>query len=325
MQRSSPILTVIMPVFNTGRYVRDAVASVLNQSFRDFELLVGDDGSSDNSVDVVRSFNDSRIRVFTFSENEGKVAVCNRLFEQAQGRYATIHDSDDISAPTRFEKQIAFLDDNEDYGMCGTFFREIDRRGKVIRDVALESDPDTLQELIKTDSQFHGPTMVFRTDIVKKAGGLYRDFRNKEDVDLSMRIAEKSLVKNLNEYLYYYRLVPQGLSKVNFDILRFEGLTVLQKLAEQRRVEGQDCLMKGDTEAYNRLLEEIGRPYREDPSLLYRKGVALNVYFKFWTNAFQYALKAVAANPAKWINYREFLYVVKVRLAHLFSRHAGGL
>ncbi len=323
MPQSRPLLSVILPVFNTGRYVANAINSILGQTFRDFELLIVEDGSIDNSLAVIKSFNDPRIKVYERQKNGGKVNACNQVVFDCAGKYLTIHDSDDISDPRRFEKQLEFLEDHPEFGMCGTQFYEMNQKGQRMRAIALETDPRKLRNLIAVDSQFHGPTMIFRRDILDEIGGLYRDFRNKEDVDLSMRIAEKYPVANLNEYLYYYRLVPQGLSKMNFDFLRFEGLKVLQALAEQRRVSGQDCLMRGDHQAYERILTTIGKPYVEDPSLLYRKGISLSVYFGFWRNAFHYAFRAILANPAKWINYRELFYVVKLSITRVLLRKDG--
>lgn len=314
MQLNNPLLTVIMPVFNTAPYVAKAIESVLAQTHLDFELLIVDDGSTDNSSAVARGFQDSRIRVFANESNAGKVAVCNDALNHSRGKYVTVHDSDDYSSPDRFQQQISFLEAHPEFGMCGTWFYEIDESGSVIREIDLESDPDRLRVLIRSDSQFHGPTMIFRRDILEQIGGLYRDFHNKEDVDLSMRIAEKYPVKNLAQHLYYYRLLPQGITKRNFDFMRFEGLRVLQLLAEQRRLTGQDCLMRGDLVAYGELLNQIKQPYVDDPSLLYRNGTSLNVYFRFWQNAFWYASKAIIANPWKFVNYREFLYVTRTYL-----------
>jgi len=323
MPPDNPGLTVIMPVFNTARYVEKAIDSILQQTFSDFELLIIDDGSTDNSFQVLTEYTDERIRLYRCKKNTGKVAACNSLLSDSRGKYITIHDSDDYSDLKRFEKQISFLERNPSYAMCGTQFYEVNEKGDAARKIILETNPEKIKELIKEDSQFHGPTIIIRREILEKIGGLYRNFRNKEDVDLSMRIAEKYNVINLDEYLYYYRLSPQGLSKVDFDYLRFEGLKVLQLLAQQRKASGSDCLMKGDLEEFDSLLLDIKKPYIEDPSLLYRKAISLSVYFKFWRNAFRYAFRAIVANPGKWINYREFLYVVKVSLADVIMRKSG--
>lgn len=322
MQQGRPLLSVIMPVYNAGRYVAYAIDSILGQTFSDLELIVVDDASSDDSLVVVKGYDDRRIKVVRLSTNVGKAVACNSVLPQCTGKYITVHDADDISDRLRFEKQVAFLELHAEFAMCGTQFYEINDVGSIIRKVHLDTDPLVLKGLMREDSQFHGPTMVIRKDIIGSVGGLYRDFRNKEDVDLAMRIAEKYPVVNLDEYLYYYRLIPQGLSKVNFDFLRFEGLKVLHLLAEQRSREGVDCLMRGDLKQYEQLLQEIRRPYIEDPSLLYRKGLSLNVYFRFWSNAFYYSRKAILANPSKWINYRELLHLLRIMVSiYLFRRH----
>lgn len=318
MRRDSPTLTVIMPVYNASRYVQQAIDSVLGQTFSDFELFIIDDGSTDRTRDILNRNGDPRIRLFLLEKNIGKVGACNQVLHESTAKYITIHDADDYSHARRFERQIDFLEKNPSFAMCGTQFYEINARGET-RKISLETDPDRIHELLREDSQFHGPTMMLKKAILPEIGGLYRNFRNKEDVDLAMRIAEKYNVTNLDEYLYYYRLIPQGLSKVNFDFLRFEGLKVLQALARERQEEGKDCLMTGDVERYNNLLSVIKQPYIQDPSLLYRKAISLSVYFKFWRNAYLYAFKAIFANPLKSVNYREFLYVIKVSILDLIE------
>ena len=323
MQVKDPLLSVILPVYNAEKFIKQAITSILKQSFSDFELLVVDDGSTDGTLDLIKEISDPRIKVFKNKINLSKVNSCNSRVQECRGKYMTIHDADDYSAPDRFEKQVEFLEKNPEFAMCGTQFYEVDLNGKVLRKIVLETDPAKLKELVLIDSQFHGPTMIFKKNVLYEIGGLYRNFRNKEDVDLAMRIGEKYPVINLTDYLYYYRLVPQGLSKHNFGFFKFEGMKVLQALSQQRKETGTDCLMTNDEISYNAILNKINQPYRDDPSLLFRKAISLSVYFKFWKNAFYYAFKAIHASPLKAINYKELLYVIKVWLKQLSIRANG--
>ena len=106
-----------MPTYNNGRWLQEAIDSVLGQTFTDWELIIVDDGSTDDTADVLARCTDSRIRIYTLAKNVGRAGARNVALGQARGRYIAICDSDDISAPTRFTEQVAFLDANPNIGV----------------------------------------------------------------------------------------------------------------------------------------------------------------------------------------------------------------
>jgi glycosyltransferase involved in cell wall biosynthesis len=124
---SSPKVSVLMPVYNGEQYIEQSIQSILNQSFQDFELLVLDDGSADNTVSVIESIKDNRVRLFQNTENKGIVYSRNRLFDLAKANYLAFLDSDDISLPNRLEAQVSYLDNNQQCGLCGTWTDVIDK------------------------------------------------------------------------------------------------------------------------------------------------------------------------------------------------------
>ena len=209
----SPLVSVIMPVYNAEKFVGEAIESILQQTFTDFELLIADDGSSDSSKRIIETYanQDSRIRTFHNSKNEGKVKTTNRLFELCRGEFVTVHDGDDISLPNRFHLQVEFLDQNRDYVLVGCAFKSIIAGSKKVTEQFMETDSNIIRRKIKTTSQFHGPTVIFRKSIVPKVGGLYRYFMQGEDIDFTMRVTEKYLTSNLPEILYFYRILPDSL------------------------------------------------------------------------------------------------------------------
>jgi len=115
----SPIVSVILPVYNGLPYLEEALDSVLTQSFRDFELIVINDGSTDGSAAIIENLHDPRIRFFQ-QTNKGLATTLNRAISLARGKYIARQDQDDVSLPTRFERQVAFLDANQEAGMVGT-------------------------------------------------------------------------------------------------------------------------------------------------------------------------------------------------------------
>ena len=117
------LLSVLVPVYNSQNFLRDTINSILSQTFEDFELILLNDASTDESEKVIESFNDSRIKYYKNEHNLGISGTRNRLFELAKGEYWAIMDNDDISMPKRFEKQVAFLDKNPDVAIVGTWLQ----------------------------------------------------------------------------------------------------------------------------------------------------------------------------------------------------------
>jgi glycosyltransferase involved in cell wall biosynthesis len=105
-------ISILMPVYNGEKYLREAIDSILNQTFTDFEFLIVDDGSTDNSVEIINSYQNSRINLVKNDKNEGLVYTLNRGLSLAKGEYIARMDCDDISLPERLKKQIDFLDSN---------------------------------------------------------------------------------------------------------------------------------------------------------------------------------------------------------------------
>lgn len=118
-----PKVTVAMPVYNDAAYLNEAVDSVLAQTFTDFELLIIDDGSTDDSPSLLAEYTDPRIRRLTFTENKGRPVARNAALDHAQGEYLAWMDADDIALPQRLEKQVAFLDAHDDIAVCGAGIR----------------------------------------------------------------------------------------------------------------------------------------------------------------------------------------------------------
>jgi glycosyltransferase involved in cell wall biosynthesis len=126
-------VSVVMSVFNGERFLREAVDSILGQTYRDLELIVIDDGSADGSGEILaqRRQADARLRVFP-QANMGLTRSLNRGVELSTGEYVARMDADDLSEPRRFERQVAFMDAHPDVGLLGTAYREIDGEGRVL-------------------------------------------------------------------------------------------------------------------------------------------------------------------------------------------------
>ncbi|MBQ3434894.1 MAG: glycosyltransferase family 2 protein, partial [Selenomonadaceae bacterium] len=125
-----PKVSVILTSYNHGAFVAAAIKSVLKQTFTDFELLLVDDGSQDDSQDIIKAFDDPRIKTFLYDENRGPVIAVSEAIESARGKYIAVHHSDDLWTPDKLEKQVAFLDSNENFAACFTWVEFVDEFGK---------------------------------------------------------------------------------------------------------------------------------------------------------------------------------------------------
>ena len=312
MQCDKPVLSVILPVFNCERFVGQAIESILNQSFIDFELLIADDGSSDGSRSIIDQYasRDPRIKVSHNLTNLGKVYTANRLFESCRGKFITVHDADDHSQRDRFQEQIDFLNANSHVLMCGTSFVIVTADDEHFRDVHMPVNFEEVCQRIFHASQFHGPTMVIRRAVLDNC--LYRPFFNgyNEDCDLAFRLIEKGPCINVDQLLYTYRIIPNSLSKtLTAEKRNYYRMAV--EFYQQRMNCGEDDLMQGRSAEVDAMLHSLLEPYRKDPSLIHRENAAFLMYYRLYTNAIRNAWTACRLRPIEFVNWRTLQYCIR--------------
>lgn len=199
----SPRVSVLMAVHNCEPYLREAVDSILAQTFTDFEFIVVDDGSTDRSADVIASYSDPRIIFVRNDKNLGLTASLNRGLELARGEYVARMDGDDVSLPERLARQVAFMDANPGVGACGTWATDIDEAGRV-KGGRETPTGDELDNFYWRVSLIH-PSAMFRFD--RRRGPRYNpEVRYSQDYDLWLRVAAVSRLSNLPEHLLLYRV-----------------------------------------------------------------------------------------------------------------------
>jgi glycosyltransferase involved in cell wall biosynthesis len=214
--------SVIMPVFNTESYLREAIESVLNQTYKDFEFIIINDGSTDDSLSVIKSFDDNRIKLIS-QKNKGIIASLNKGLEIAKGKFIVRMDSDDISLPERFEKQVKLMK-SQNIDICGGNYMTINNSGILLK---LYSTPRT-HELctlsLMSKVPFAHPSVIMRKDFLKKHNLRYGQSIEKkaEDLDLWIRIHEKGgRFFNIDETILKYRILSKSLSIINnYEILK---------------------------------------------------------------------------------------------------------
>jgi len=236
-----PAISVAMSVYNGERFLSEAIESVLAQTWRDFELLILDDGSRDSSLQIIHHYAaiDPRIRVIA-RENRGLVASLNQLLAEARAPLIARMDADDICAPQRFERQIAFLAAHPDHGVVGSLTFDIGEAGEAFPLDTAEhplSHEQFLEHIADNGPLLAHPTVMYRRDVVLAAGGYHAAFRHCEDYDLWLRLADRTKIANLPERLLRYRHYAGQVS--NRHALEQQVGVAVSRLAFQERQAGR--------------------------------------------------------------------------------------
>ena len=204
----SPKVTIMMAVFNADKYLRQAMESALAQSFTDFELLIAYDPSSDRSLDIIRSYSDSRIRILQGTAARGLTDARKRALEASRGEYIAILDPDDIAFRKRLETQVNYLESHPEVGAVGSACEIIDENGQVERCVALPTEPLTLRWKLLFGNCIYNSTSVFRRQTALDLGGYDEKVTAGEDFNLWIRFAAYSKIANLVDPVGQWRRHP---------------------------------------------------------------------------------------------------------------------
>jgi len=203
-----PQVSVIMPVYNEEKYVSFALESILNQTFGDFELIIIDGESTDQSINKIKSFEDSRIQLIQTDHSSGIAKDLNIGFDRARGRYIARMDADDIAHPKRLQAQVNFLNTNPDKLVVGSSMYLIDPNNRIISKKDFEKQPtlDT-NSILRRGVPTPNPSVVMRRHAIDRVGGYRAIFKKAEDLDFWLRLAEVSQANSMynlpNRYLYY--------------------------------------------------------------------------------------------------------------------------
>ncbi len=206
-----------MLVYNANNFVGKAIQSILNQSYTNLELIIINDGSTDGSMDVINSFNDDRIKLHCNKNNRGIVYCRNKGLKLAKGEYIGMFDADDIAYPKKFEKQIAFLEQNSDYGMVGSWVKQIDEKGKQLpKSWKLRASSKMIPSIMLFRNYFLQSAVLYRKDCISKFS-FSEGFDVVEDYLIWIEIIKEYKTSNLNDYLVNYRIHNNGVTQKQSD------------------------------------------------------------------------------------------------------------
>ena len=233
-------VTVGIPLYNAEKFIRTAINSVLLQTYTNFELIITDDGSSDKSVEIVRSFSDSRIKLINDGKNKGISFRLNQQINLAKGKYFIRMDADDIMFPNRIEKQILMMEKNPNLDLIGTSAVIIDNENNIIgyRQTIL---PEKLEDALQANVFIH-PTICGKLSWFKKFE--YKELLDgSEDYDLWIRAWSTSKFSIFIEPLLFYR-----------DPLEFKLATYLDRLKKQRKMMKHNKIFNNYAKIKNKMI-----------------------------------------------------------------------
>lgn len=235
-----PLVSIVMPIKNGARWLDEAIDSAIRQTFTNFELLTIDDGSADDTPEILHDWSrrDSRVRPFHL-QGFGLVTALNRGLYEARAPLIARLDADDRAAPHRLECQVQVMEENPDIGLLGSWAQRIDERGKFQKDLKPETRSRVLSDLLVRINPFVHSTVMFRKEIVQTLGGYRGAFEAAEDYDLWLRISEVAQIANLADQLIQYRRHRANVT-ARLAIRQAFSVRLAQRSAAARRRIGRD-------------------------------------------------------------------------------------
>lgn len=202
-----PKISIVMPLYNSGNLIHFTIKSILNQTHTNFELILINDASKDDTLNVIKEYQkkDKRIKIINNKQNLGISLASNKGLAAAKGKYIAMMDHDDISLPERFEKQIAYLEKNKDIFLIGTGNKYIDKDGNILNKIKTITNPDKIKkEIISGTNRICHPSIMFRNETKIK----YREkIYYAQDVDFFLQLlSENKVLTNIPDVLFHYRV-----------------------------------------------------------------------------------------------------------------------
>ena len=308
--RESSLISITMPAYNAANYIRESIDSILAQSYTNFELLIADDGSTDNTKEIIDSYKDKRIKVFHNNVNLGYLKTSNKLFALSKGKYITTQDADDISNKDRLMIQIQAFEKDDYLGACLTAFSWIDENGQMMHEGTRKNIKNA--DFKKNAAFFNGTinTIMLQKDVYNKVGGynLYFDRIGSEDLFWLGIIARYYKIIYIDKILFYHRINPNSFTKN----IRNKKQLISRHLARY-------FILKGFDNSTN-LIENTNILKLENHLLnLYDTKLSnLKHYFCIYSNFKKFRIKTVCKLIMEEFSLKEFIYFVEYLIKNKF-------
>src|SRR3989344_4200887 len=273
MKQNKPLISVVMSTYNSDKYIFEAIKSILEQTFQNFEFIIVNDGSTDNTLGMIKKFEklDKRIKVINNIENLGLIKSLNKGLRKARGNYIARMDADDISLPERLKIQYNYLERHSDIFLVGASFEYINESGEVLFQKINNYSPKLIEKKLAKKSMIHHPTVLFRNvpGIIYREKAVYC-----EDRDLWLRfLSEGKKMIVLPNIVLKYRLNMNSICISN---------PIKQRLFIKEVVKWYRQRLVGDVEDYDRFDPKQIKSIKEDNEAIefYNSVLMLELYFK---------------------------------------------
>lgn len=313
MNSNIPV-TILMPAYNCANYIEKAIESIIRQTHTNWELLIADDCSTDNTRKIAQSYADQRIKFYHNDTNQGYLKTWNKLAALATGDYITFQDADDYCAKNRIKLLLQYMVNNPGCGACGSNYIWVNEEGKELKksDFALTSNE--IREAMPHKYEFIGSALMIKKEVLNTIG-FYNTFFDRlggEDHYWLYLISEKYEIANIKEHLYYYRYNTQSVSGNLSDNPRklFTG-ELIESLILQRKKNGTDDLEQNKIEELNIWYQKKAEPFLHDKAYLYSYLSKRRFYEGHKKQALQLALNALLIKPFNVSYIRNYLYFLR--------------
>lgn len=210
-----PLVTILLPAYNCQNYIQQTIDSILHQTYQNFELLIINDGSTDNTTNIINNYSDDRIKHIINETNKGLIYSLNKGLEIAKGKYIARIDADDICLPTRIEKQVNWLNKNTNTAIIATTIQFINEHNQPTGNWSLDLRTITSNQIYKAmlwECCIAHPSVMMRTEIIKNYKYNQKQ-KHTEDYDLWLQLlADKKIIEKINEPLLLYRIHRQSVT-----------------------------------------------------------------------------------------------------------------
>ncbi len=242
-KENKPLVSILLPAYNAALYLREAIDSILHQTYSHFELIIINDGSVDQTEEIILSYSDRRIRYIKNESNLGLIDTLNMGIDNSTGQYIIRMDADDISIYKRIERQVEFMEKHRQVAVAGSWYYAFTMSdGKMVRG---EADSDVLKATLLFNTCLCHPATIIRKSVLDKYKLRYNPkYKHLEDYELWIRISKVADLSNVKEFLFRYRTHDQQISQEQFNyqkekanILRAEHLTTLGFVYTEKELE----------------------------------------------------------------------------------------
>lgn len=235
MLTKRPRISVLMTIYDAQPYLQAAIESLINQSFQDWELIAVENGSKDDSCDVLSSFTDERIIAHKFENNIGRTPALRYAFDNAKGDYIAVLDADDLAAPDRFARQVEYLDETPKVAVVATWAYYIDSNGNRIGEFTPETNQDGLVDSLAWSNPIAHSSSLFRRQAAADIGGYPEEYVWAQDYALFIELASKYRIAMLDQFLCSIRIQEANMTrspKLQLTVAQ-ERLFLLERAAQR--------------------------------------------------------------------------------------------